>query len=410
MIYDPTNKDDIQKRNFRGRDPLRAWMLRITAGAICALSTFSLAIASGAAEKGVIFAGAAYTADAANANRLLPHASNLLTEHDLIELNAQLQAAITAARPQHLQVEFGTLGALDGSTTSTAFAVALDRELVLIEQIGANHKLLYELAIQLIFFDFREAQLLAAYPLTLQFIDTLPRAPTPEEISRSVHHVLFGEGTASLVPSVTQTLSALSLPGPAARRLQVSSVQALASAREAQPKIADRAEQGIIGHEFSKLLSSQLGIALLPHRQGHAVGGVMATRFADGRVFNLAVPEPDYEIHLSLRDFRGRTITAHRAYTQELFGAFFELRVIEPLLDKVYFEREDLRYGATKTMPTTQAGFDPTPAYYETLLRGLDNLAAAIAGQAQDWISQQPESRRLSAQLLALSELVDQCR
>lgn len=60
---------------------------------------------------------------------------------------------------------------LDGTTSATVLAAALDRELVSVEPIGNQYKVLVEVALQALFFDFRERQVIASYPLTLQRID-----------------------------------------------------------------------------------------------------------------------------------------------------------------------------------------------------------------------------------------------
>jgi hypothetical protein len=58
-----------------------------------------------------------------------------------------------------------------------------------------------------------------------------------------------------------------------------------------------------------------------------------------------------------------------------LLGAVFNIAVIEPLSGKVFFDQQ-LRKGATKTVPVTQAAVDVWAAQYETLLVGLDALSA----------------------------------
>uniref|UniRef100_UPI00203FDB28 hypothetical protein n=1 Tax=Enterobacter hormaechei TaxID=158836 RepID=UPI00203FDB28 len=53
-----------------------------------------------------------------------------------------------------------------------------------------------------------------------------------------------------------------------------------------------------LAHELSKTLSSNTGVGLLPPASGQAIGGAMAARFADGKVYQMKIPEPDYVINL----------------------------------------------------------------------------------------------------------------
>jgi hypothetical protein len=113
---------------------------------------------------------------------------------------------------------------LDGTTSATVLAAALDRELVSVEPIGDQYKVLVEVALQALFFDFRERQVIASYPLTLQRIDVQDYRPDNDDIDAIVADLLYGSADTSLSQVLAASLAQAKLPDAAVRRLQVGGV------------------------------------------------------------------------------------------------------------------------------------------------------------------------------------------
>lgn len=356
----------------------------------------------------VHFAGLAFTGAAADAPESLPVASRILHADGLLQANTLLSRQLANTTMPHLELRMGELATLDGTGSATAMALALDREATVVEEIANQHKLLVELSAQLLFFDYRDMQVRLAYPVTVQHVDVLDHPPTPAEIEAAYRGMVHGTGPASLSGASQAALGRLSLPDSSALRMQLVRV-AVAADADVPATLAALAQGGTLGHEFTKLLSSTLGMGLLPHQSGQAVGGTMAARFADGRVFTLKVPEPDYALELEVQGFRQKTLQQTAAMRQDLLGAYFRLRALEPLSGKVYLDH-GFRHGATKTLPASQAQFDLDAARYETLLSGLAMFAAAAGGGDGEWLRQQQDPRTATKQARAFQELVEKCR
>lgn len=356
----------------------------------------------------VHFAGLAFTGAAADAPDSLPLASRILQADGLLQANMLLSRQLAGAQMPHVELRMGELATLDGTGSATAMALALDREVTVVEEIAGQHKLLVELSAQLLFFDYRDMQVRLAYPVTVQHVDVLDQPPSPAQVEAAYRSLVNGTGPASLAGASEAALARLRLPDSSALRMQLVRV-AMAPDAEVPAAVAARVQGGTLGHEFTKLLSSALGMGLLPHQPGQAVGGTMAARFADGRVFTLKVPEPDYALELELEGFRQKTLKQTPAMRQELLGAYFRVRASEPLSGKTYLD-QGFRHGATKTLPATQAQFDLDAARYETLLSGLAMFAAAAGGGDGDWLRQQEDPRAATGQVRAFNELVEKCR
>lgn len=389
----------------RARAP-RAWLL------LCVIAFAGVAHAADKSQQ-VYWAGFAFTGQATTRADVAPHSTAVIERRGAEALNQQLGGALRRQPPAHLQLISDQLAKLDGTTSATVLAAALDRELVSVEPIGDQYKVLVEVALQALFFDFRERQVIASYPLTLQRIDLREDRPDEDEINAIVADLLYGSAGSSLPTVLAQTLSNAQLPNASVRRLQVGAVTLSEAARAKLPDPSLEAPlRATLAHELSKTLSSNTGIGLLPPATGEAIGGAMAARFADGKVYQLKIPEPDYVIKLQLDAMKSGVISETAAMKTMLFGAFFQISVVEPFSGKVFFD-QPLRKGATKVVPVTQWQVDQWSASYETVLAGLDAFAGAAARRADSraWLEEQkPGGRPLQQQTQALQELIKSCR
>lgn len=355
----------------------------------------------------VHFAGIAYTGNASDSARRLPYAHALIERRGLVEFNAVLMRALKALPPAHFDLREGELGSLDGSDNAVVMAISIDRETVVDESIAGRHKLLYELAAQALFFDFKAREVLFSYPITLQSIELYPASPTSTQTQAIADQVLLGEQATGLAATLARELAPLTLPSGSSRRLQVTEVR-ISDVLAA--KFPDhRADAEVIGQEFTKVLASTLRLPMLPHRAGQAVGGTMAAQIADGTVFNLTIPAPDYAITLEVDDFRNKTLKETPAFRQQLYGAFFNVHVVEPLSANVYLD-QPLRFGATKSIPASQTTVDEWAVSYETLLGGFSAFSQAVGDGNPTWSREQSGGKAFTTQLKALKELIQQCR
>lgn len=377
-------------------------------GAIALVAGLWASTAKGSERVPVGFAGIAYTGVDAGVAERFPHTSAVIDAAGQTGYRARLVEAFRARPPQHFELLPDTeLQALDGSGSAIVMAIALDRETVSVERIDGRWKALFEIAAQALFFDFREKQVLFSYPITVQFVDLFEDEPGASQLRDMAARLVTGQGAAGLLTVAPAELERLQLPNASSRRVQVGEVVLGDLARGKLP--ARHQDPALVGHEFSKVFASTLRLPMLPHATGQALGGAMSGRFADGAVFRLRIPEPDYRITVQLDDFREKTLSQDAGHRQQLYGAFFRVRVEEPMSSRAYFDQE-LRQGSTKAIPSSQDVVDSAAAYYETLLAGFGSLAQATNGGAKPWASEQTGGREFTQQLKSLKELIQQCR
>ena len=354
----------------------------------------------------VKFAGVAFTGPAAMSMETLPYASQALDSSGIKDVTHSLVEALRAVPPRYFSLDADHLAKIDGVSEALVLAISIDRETAYSEEIDGSHKAFYELAAQALFFDFRQKQIVFTYPITIQRISVLPHLPEKEDFRRMAHDVIGGNFEGALVPTVARELQDLHVPAGGSRRFQVVAVHVDAGASAMAPGMLDT---NVLAHEFTKLIASNLRLPVLPHAAGQVIGGAMAARFADGRVFNLVIPGPDYSVNVDVTAFKSKTLKETPEFRQQLFGAYYRISVVEPLSGKVFFDRQ-LRQGNTRTVPATQTVMDTGAAYRETLLAGISSFTRAVQGGDPEWVKAQAEPADVATQIKSMKELVEMSR
>jgi hypothetical protein len=367
-----------------------------------------------ASPAAVYFAGIAFTGNASDTARDFPQLSRLLDSNGNARVNAAIRQALQAS-PASIDLKFNQLGSIHDAGKSTALALAVDRETTSVERIGNIYKVRTEIAAQLLFFDFKEKQVLGGFPIVLDYIDVLNAPPTSQELQAGFQHMVFDAGNAhSLVAEFVTTLRHASVPNAASRHLRVAKVtlapKALEYVQQVAPSEDVEALRAQIAQEFGKYLGANQGLSILPYRSNQALGSSMAARFVEGDAYDLKIPDADYDVSLDVAGFKKIEQSHSNVSTLFLYGAFVDIDVREPLSGKQYFAQR-VKQGASKDVPVTQMGVDDWSASYETLLLLFNNFTIAPGNSDGSWAkSALPEGRDAKNQLSSLAELIKTCR
>ncbi|MGN6227033.1 MAG: hypothetical protein ACTHNM_06345 [Dyella sp.] len=372
------------------------------------------AAASAATPENIYFAGVAYSADAADVAKEFPHLSKVL--------DSQVNASLSALVRERLQGQasapkliFDQLGSIKDASHSTALALAIDGEVTSIIKIGDLYKTRLEISAQLLFFDFKEKQVLGAFPIILDYIDTGAQPPDGAKLDALYRAMLLGSGgRGSLADEFVKTLAGATVPAPSSRHLRVTSVdfepKAIAYLQQSAPNADVATVSRQVAREFGKYLSTNQNLAILPFASSQALGGSMAARFVEGDAYQLKIPEADYGITIKVSGFKkleqGRTATS----IGYIYGAFVDLAVTEPLSGRTYFAQQ-IRQGANQTVPVTQSSTEDWANAYDTLRLLFNNFTMAISDPRSGWVkTSMPDSSNAKNQMTSLQGLVQSCR
>lgn len=363
----------------------------------------------------VYFAGFAYIGDDAAVAASYPLTRAVETESTggVSVLDAELRKHVASIANPSFSLVFDQLASLKpGEGSAVVLAFAVDRETTSVEQIGDKFKLLTELSAQALFVDFREMVVVASYPVVVQAVDLKDAVPTDDERRQAVRNLYLKPGKANVFSAFATALATLKLNPSVSRRLRVTEATVSESARAVLAGTTN-GDPGVIeqmlAQDFSKFLSANQRIPVLPPSKGHAIGNRMATRFADGRVFNLQIPEADYTVSLNLDELRRIDYGGNAAGRSFIYGAFLTVRVAEPLSGRAYFDAR-LRNGATKTVPASQVNVDDAAAFQDSLQSLMDKFTTALDDPQPAWAEKHAGDRAVVKQMQELAKVLKSCR
>ena len=363
----------------------------------------------------VTLAGFAYAGDSKSIAARFPYTQQLETalRKSGNPLNKQVAQAVLAQKPQNFDLSVGALSELKGQDQVIVVALVVTEETVSVEPFGSYAKLLTQIRAQAMFFDFKSMTMLRAYPFRFTHLDVVDHMPSPAEVDQRVRLVYFGDQSKpGIITRFASALNTAVVPNNVPRFLQVTKVTLGDEARAGlsdKLKSAPGVAETWAADLFSEALSSKTGVPLLPYSKGYAVGNVMSMRIADGDVFNLKIPEPDYTITLDIPRFRRIKSGESAAGTSYIYGAYAHLKLEEPVSGKVYLE-SDFKNGEVKAVPASQTVIDDFPAYYDALNGLFNKLGDNIGGKPSDWLQTAASEKNIQKQINTTQELLKSCK
>ena len=395
-------------RNFRA--PSRRDVIKLCAASVA----FAPIIARAQQPVEVALAGFAFAGDAASLKARFPYS---------LGYQAALKAAgkfpgrmlfeASQQTPPHKLKLVARIDELKGRDQAIAVALVVGSETISVEKIAGLNKLFVLIRAQALFFDFKSMSVVRAYPISFAQIDVFDRAPSAAEIAERVRGVYEGAGgKPGIFARFGSTLSKASLPTQTSRYLGVSKItlkpEATGSIPEylsATPTVAETWAADLVG----EALSTRAGVPIIPYSKGYAVGNVMAVSIADGEVYNLKLPKPDYEISVEFTRLVKREFGKSAAGASYIYGLVSTLKIEEPVSGKVYMNAE-FKNGETKLVPVTQTYVDDFPAFYDAINGLFVKLAEAVASGDTKWVKSAAAAPDIEKQIADTRELVKLCK
>lgn len=364
----------------------------------------------------VAFAGFAYAGAASTIATRFPHSS--LYDQELAaagtSIGQNLLRALEASPPSHLRI-VSQINALKSRDQALAVALVIGSETVSVEQFGAVHKLMVLIRGQAMFFDFKSMNVMRSYPVSFAYVDLLDHVPTVQEVQARVRMVYEGAGgKPGVLGRFVQSVSTARIPAGAPRFIQVSTVQLEPDALAVLPaslKSESGAAEVWAADLVSEAISTRVSIPIVPYAKGYAIGNVMSMKVSDGTVFELRLPQPDYEIKVDLTGFRKvKYSEVPGGASTFVYGAYARIRIEEPLSRTVYLETA-LKNGETRVIPASQQAVDEFPHFYDAANGLFVKLARAMAGQGDEkWLKSAASAKDIDKEMANTQELMKQCR
>jgi hypothetical protein len=329
----------------------------------------------------VFYSGIAYLGNFDQIKQNYPYALAInKSDNSVGLLDKQFSQLIQQSSPQNFNLHFGLADLKKGQ--SIAMALAFERESVSTEVIGDNRKIIVEAAAQVFFFDFASMTLIANVPLSIaknhvvaKTVDYQAQLPTLfTELYLGVDN---GTGLLSMALDIVESAR---IDLSKSLRFQLTEVS---SSEDVQsflpPDIAAVRFNQFIGQYFSARLAHQFTISVLPFTKGYAIGNQMAGRFANGSVFNLNLPDPDYVFALDLMNLKRAPYKDNLMYACRL-----SLSLSQKFSGKTYFN-DVFQYAVPKLVSANMTQIDDWAAFHDVIEVLIDELVVQLGAPDKKW-------------------------
>jgi hypothetical protein len=375
----------------------------------------AILLATTAHGANVTLAGLAYSGDSKSIAARFPYTKRLEAAQAAAgtPFNKLITQALAQNKPANFELNTTALKELKGQDQVVVVALMITGETVSAERFGNVAKLLTQVRAQAMFFDFKSMTVLRAYPFSFTHLDVIDRMPTQEEMNKRFEAVYFGEqGKAGIFDRFTAAINQATIPTSVPRYVQVSKVNIGQEALDVMPanlKSTSEVAQTWAADLFGERLSNKTKVSLLPYSKGYAIGNVMSMRIADGDVYMLKLPEPDYTITLDVPRFKKIKSGEAAAGTSYIYGAYANVKIQEPVSGKSYMDA-DFKNGEVKLVPASQDTLDDFPAYYDALKGLFEKLSDNLAGNKSDWLKSASANPDLPKQISSTQDLLKSCK
>lgn len=359
------------------------------------------------------FAGFAYSGAYQDIQIAYPYTKAINTKNaqGISLLNQALEARLVHQHFKGFRFNDSALGRIH-SNNPLALAFVLTSENVSIEHIGSTYKTLIILTGQALLYNEAKREVMVDYPIGFQYVDLFHTRPSQSTLQNLVRKLYVGHLSANIFRTFVKRLHTMRLRSQYGHTIRVMAVhiapRAMAPLPPAQ-KANLLALKSFIADQFSADLSVHNHMPVLPYMEGNAIGNVIALRFANGKVFNLTVPQPDYSLILTLAGFKKLLYQQGSWGKSWLYGVFVHVKLLEPLSGHAYMNAM-IKQAAIKIVPQSQTTVRNWPAYDATLSNLLDQLSVAIAHPTRHWAGIHMDHARDVSQLSAFKKVARSCR
>ena len=267
----------------------------------------------------------------------------------------------------------------------------------------------YDAYFQILFYDFSNKNLIASIPYDFEIQLLSNEKLNKNQIQSRIKDFYLNDKPFDLLE---QKINQFSIKQKYDRRIGVTNVNIEDRAFEVMPadlRKYQNAIKNLIAQTFSKRLSMHHNIAIVPYMEGQSIGNVMKLRFVQtDEVYSIQLPDPDYHININLKGFK--KVLAKTSDVEDLFlyGSFLDFKILQPDLNKVYFDH-GLR-GVTKIkIPKGQSEINDWRKYYYNMEILFDNFSKNITKQDKKWLKETTKNN-IKKDLKNLKQLIDKVK
>lgn len=362
----------------------------------------------------VYFAGFALAGNWAESEKAFPISSRLLQERGSKDgtflIQEELWKHVQSSSHPKLVIKPGLAsGLVPGDSVAMAFV--LEWENVSSETVAGRTKLVADLHGQVLIFDFESKKVMGSYPAAVQLLDVID-GPVNDRIKESlIKSLYFGKAGNSIFAQAAKRLPSVSVKPSTGNYIQIVSVDLEAKARQTLAEF--RADPQVlvsrVADAFGERLFENNHVAYIPYSKGVAIGQTMAARFANGDIFQLELPKPDYRIHLNVRGYKKLLIDSNNVESAWGYASYMNV-TIKNFDDSTVYLDAPFKFAVTKNVVSGTHDQDDWSAFQESTFALINQITLQIATPDSDWLKQWADGNSTMSQLKNLSRILDRTR
>lgn len=364
--------------------------------------------------KNVYFAGFALAGNGAQTEKAFPITIKLLKEQNgkdgAFLLESELWRHVQSSSHPNIKLNRGLAsGLVPGDSVSMAFV--LEWENVSSETVAGKTKMVADLHGQVLIFDFDSRKVIGSYPVAVQLLDVLDGPVTEEARAKLIRGLYYGSAGNSIFGQVAKRLPVVSAKPSTGNYIQIVAVDLEPKARQTLSQY--RADPNVlvsrVADAFGERLFENANVAYIPFTKGTAIGSKMAARFANGDVFQLELPAPDYRIHLRVRGYKKMLLDSNSIQSAWGYASYINVAIKSYDDSKVYLD-SPFKYAVTKNVIAGTRDQDDWSAFQESMSTLIDQTTMQIAKPDSDWLEEWSEGDDTLEELESLSGILERTR
>jgi hypothetical protein len=355
----------------------------------------------------VLFAGSSFVVDAAQIGPRFPLVSAVLREgapaEGLGPFEQRLRGAVMTSAPQHFAIANRDL-AQQGDTRNgiaKALSMAFSHESVELQQMDDKVVAVYDIAAQVLFFDYGAAapHVIASYPVRVRYTDLTDQPPSREHQLEVVRGMLFSDNRDTGLLHVWLRKMTAAAPRGGERLVMVrlpvfddKAAPQLPSDRQAAAHELAQFLEGVISDEWQ--------VPMVPVTPGQAIRGKMVQVFANGSATEFTLPEPSFTVATTVRDLRKAQAPLDGGGARVAYGAF-----TTSTIDGPFGRVAELRFKEVLSVTLTdlvKVRLDDWPQFNIALKTVLAQSVRQVAASDRSWTKANSSTPDAGAQLDAI--------
>ncbi|CAG0959495.1 hypothetical protein ANRL2_00734 [Anaerolineae bacterium] len=351
------------------------------------------------ADGQLLWAGFAFSGDYANRAHLYPVSTELAAEmrDGQPYLDKLLREKAKAIPEVSALINFeGGNGKLDLSS----LGFALVQEHVETQVVSNKYWVLGTLQANVLIFNKATSSMVASYPLRVRHatvLDHMPQASDKKSIIRALYE--SADPKENVFDQWLSRLTKIKLRGGARKYLRVSEI---VIAPEAESTVRSSGKDlTALKNQVANILEAALGekanASFVPYSGGEVVANKMALTFSNGEFTEIKLPDPDYGVTFTIRNFIRKTVE-QPSVTQDIYRVLAGIGMKEPLSGRVYLDEGIYHTQIQTNQKSANMEVVAWDQHYKVLHELIFMTAESLANPTDSWwkdhVSHGPDAKQ----------------